>query len=164
MAANQGIIDILRCAAATFTVDVDVDDVAVTATQNFFITPGVGLYYFQPKDNFRILSAWICLPYCFCVSVPQFELVLEGRDSAPTTFTIPQVGSVKSNWIPVENTETELDLYVPFSVSPASLKYGIYGKVDTGRINMFNVPIGLDNDVLTIYAYLKVAHNLPLIA
>lgn len=160
---DQAVVDIVRCEAASFTVDLSGPiDVAVVGNAAAFFEP-TGLSFLQQNDNVILRSMWIVLPYCFCTSQPQFVLQVGGRDNALLQFDLRSFATDDRQFVPVENCETALDVFIPFSESPNGLPWEFFGLVDTGRISMQNVPAALDTEELTIYAYLKIAHNLPLI-
>lgn len=165
--ADQNYIEILRAEIATFDVDLTQTQVAAaSATLAPFQTAVGGNYNFAQADNFIIKSAWVCFPYCFSQGSGNIGLECFGYDGA-TQFDL-LLGTTNGIFIPTENVETELNQFIRWDISPNGLKWGIFGELSGGvplQISMLNVPSELDGvEGLPVWAYVKIFHNMPIIA
>jgi len=166
-------ITILGGICGTFTVDTSGPlEVAITPADAFLVgAVGAGLdTYFDQEDNFRLLSLWVVYPYCFCQgNTDVLRMQIRGRSKAVAhpliTFNMRAMPSNGWQFIPVENVETGLGTFVNYDNNPDTPPdpWGLYARV-TGYVSMVNAPDVLDQQELDVWAYAKVAHNIPMIS
>lgn len=158
-------------AVPSFTVNTAVTEVTANfnAVPNFFwgvfSTPS-GLNTFVPRDNVRVLSMALVLPFCFGLgsTVPRWGLVW--KDALTTTgYIVPEWSTDGQQWVPLANTEIETDAYLPHNpllgppYSGAQLAVGVMNLT----ISMLGVPAALNGTTQEIQIALKVLHNEDLI-
>jgi hypothetical protein len=114
----------------------------------------------QPQDHFNIKSVIVELPYQF-VAAGALTFAIQGVDFGSVGFSLPFGDGGGQTFIAVENTEYEIDAYIPFSLSPTGQVYK-YSSGIFGNISMVNVPAVLNAQVISISAILKVQHNFAL--
>lgn len=166
--AFQGYLDILRAQCGEFTVDNTVNEVLVNfiaPPDDVFLNTGM-TGYFLPNDNIRVRGIWVVLPYCFCISNGGINLSITIRNTAAAAFVLPQFGSYGYNYIPVENVETPVDVYVNANdvTDNGAELFRLEGSVLPNEvyISMVNVPDALNEEVLPVYAYARIEHNLQM--
>jgi len=160
-----------------FTVNLAAVDVllnVVPAMQPPFLRPSVKTSpYFQPADGIRLLSCGLWLPYHFAISVVPVKVMLFWRYAIG--IEVPLLGNFLDStlWVPMESYEYAIDKYAPFPMVPATTKAGLVAYLmdpnlgaadDRLRISMQGVPAPLDGTTQSIRFWVKVMHNLPLVA
>lgn len=153
-------------AVPTFTVNLAVNEVTANfnAVANFFwgvFSTPTGLNIFEARDNCRILSMSLVLPYCFGLgsTIPRWGLVW--KDAGTTAgYAVSEWASDGQQWHPAANVELPIDQYLPQNplldpAQPAQLCVGVMNLT----ISMIGVPAALDTLELPIQIALKVLHN-----
>lgn len=159
--------DILYARVASFTVNVGVLNVPITAVGgNFNVQHGLK-GWFVPKDHIVIESIAIAFPCCFSsvnVIANELEARLYFHDLGAVFYPITELnGGDGYMGIHCENQEIELDTRVeyPAAVVPPNM-CRLLGTF-TGKMCMVDVPPVFDTLEIFITAFLKVRHNLPLV-
>lgn len=160
-----------------FTVPNPISGLSVSSTVSIFDTfsNGTGLQKFQPKDNLRIQSVGVFLPFCFSTSKPRNTISLEWENTnTAATKKVDEISSDSATVnIPEVNRYVELNdsttpgggIFIPWAsgaswTDPAVIKLtGI--SVD---ISLVGVPDDFAGGTREGYVFMKVLHNLPLTA
>jgi hypothetical protein len=161
---------------ASFTVNNAVNYVDATrVTDKVLISGGVGgLPYFQQGDSLLVQTIGIIMPIQFCLWPPEnagekqgaVPILLQGQYSGGTKFDFTVFGS--SHFIfPMENYEVAINGY--FDASATTGKYKIIFDLPKSgsqkmRVSMVNVPAALNGLTFYIVPFIKVLHNLPMVA
>lgn len=161
----------------SFTVNTAVRNVTTNnaaAAWSWVFSNGVGYYKFSPRDNIRILSFWLVLPY-------HFVLANEGAGIAPLgggatlawtrygsvsgSAMIPEFGGVNSGiYAPEANTETALDVYVPWPGAAADAWTALrMSQTFQQVISMIGTPAALNGLVFYPTPFCKVLHTIDLL-
>lgn len=161
--------DVLRATFGQFVVDNTVASVAVTGlatpTLRRFLAPGGVARYLAPNDNCIVETIAVGLPFAFITANVTLSGAITGIDSAATTFNIGSISSGLGFWQHSENVEIDRKVYVPFTLSPAGLKWIFYvTPAASATVCCLNSPAILNGQTYDISAVLKMSHTLPLIA
>lgn len=158
----MAIVDIIGGVCGGFTVDLSVDEVPVVGAAGILQTVN-GNSVLQEADNCKLTAMWVVLPYCFGTGTIPQRIYIQGQETGGgPTFAIPEVGSDNAYHVPVENVETPIQVFIPWGVSPNTTTWEFQVMVSGGRISMFNVPAGLDQEEIDVYAFLRLEHNFQL--
>jgi len=165
---------ILGAVVGTVTVDTSGPlEVAIVATPGLLVgAVGGGLdTYFAQEDNFILESLWVVYPYCFCQgNSDALHVRIQGRSKPVahplTTFGLRVLPTNGWQYIPVENVETPIPTFTEYDNNPDTPPdpWGLYCTSITGYVSMVNAPDVLDTEVLDIWMFAKVSHNLAMIA
>ena len=177
------IIEILTAIPAespAFTVNVSalsVDMIKTTGgSPTCLLYNALGFKRFQANDNFRILSCGIVLPENFALAHAPIEATTGSslninfkikKATAAVYTAVREFGSQGSLNLPFVNYDQAIDVFVDVT----SLNYdfnlqgfmGYIGDIKP-RVSMINVPASLDGYVQTCILYVKILHNLVMIA
>ena len=163
------IVDVLSTNAnpQTVTVNTAALDVPVSAPGAFpvgLLSNGGGESKFQPKDNFRILSCGIVLPYQFGCSTNLPNVNFSWRDSTAAVGFLFVGSTIGSLYLPMEDFETALDVYQLYPVGAAGTYIQLVLTVNSiTRVSMINAPASLNGLSLPVIGFAKIEHNLPLV-
>lgn len=172
----EGIIDILQ---TTLTSDytfvgnnavTDVPLVVPAAAPNHKLFTQDGRSRFSNKDNFRILTFGIRIPYCFHLSDCDAAFAINWRDAGNTvTIGIKELSLNGSEWLPFGDTEIELGTFVHFPTDAQFLAAGIAPQamylrpiLADVRISTFDAPATLNLVTLHVKTFVKVLHTIVL--
>lgn len=155
MTFQEGKIHILGCQAATFTVDNTVNKVTPIFSLQNFVGPNAGLGNFQARENLILQSAWVCMPYCFSFADTQITLEMDWQDTGGNDGIIEPIGN-DGLFIPIENVETPLNIFIAWPNDLADLPTHFRGQVTGADVSMLNVPDSLNGLDMPIWAYIKV--------
>ena len=173
------IIDILTLAPAdspAFTADNTLFHTAISGIPpNTFFSNATGNTKMQAGDSFLILTAGIIFPEAFTLwkdpaagifDLPQIKLDLKG--SSGDIYKIPGLGYLDSFFVPMENYETSLDIFVNIDFvkhlgTPESFRFRFGGLLDT-EISTKLAPTVLNGKQFFLSPFIKIAHNLPMAA
>jgi len=160
----------------SFVVNTAVADVTLTAPVAVFPVlraandPAAGKFpYFQRRDNIRVLSVGLFLPYQFTVSTQCVHVDLSWEDVAGNLYPVfTDFANQSGLWVPWENYEMQVDRFAPFPTTAATkcrllgiLKDGASGPAnDRLRVSMLNVPAALNGTTQYARLFVKVAHTL----
>lgn len=155
-----------------FTVNTAVNEVLLNMTLGVkFLENPSTFCKFQDGDNITFLSAGFLLPYSFG---PSLNLDAAGDPILPWTqiqaekkvggAVVPLPGIPAASFLPFANYEYMLGVFSPVS----SMSYGevrlLYTFARPIGISMVNVPAALNTLVLPVIPWVKILHNLPLLA
>lgn len=158
-------------AVPTFVVNTAATEVVANfnGVPNFFwgvFSTPTGLNTFVPRDNVRILSMTLVLPFCFGLgsTVPYWGMVW--KDAGTTTgYVVPEWATDGQQYMPAANVEIPIDQYLPHNpllgppYQPGQLCVGIANF----SISMIGVPAALNGTTQDIQIAIKVLHNEDLI-
>ena len=167
------VIDILTLApldSPSFTVDTTKDYIHLDAV-NKRLRNSNGSDTLKSYDPFSILSAGFILPEMFTpwknAAANLFPLPIVGIniiDDNGALYLIDVIGNNgdPSNgtriFIPLENYEIALDVFVDVKRLKVTADYGIYSFLDLD-ISMKNIPAALNGKVLYASPFIKILHN-----
>lgn len=174
----QGIIDILQTTGTsdyTFVGNNLVTDTALTApaaAPNHKLFAQDGRFRFANKDNFRILSFGIRIPYCFHLSDCDAAFGITWRDAGNTvTIPIEELSLNGTIWLPF--ADTEIDLAGDFIHFPTDAQFATAGIIAQRlylrpllldvRISTFDAPDSLNGITFHVKTFVKVLHTIALI-
>jgi hypothetical protein len=122
------------------------------------------LYNLSPSDNFTVLSFGLILPYNFVPSTVNANLRLSySDDGGATLHNVNQFGASARCWLPFTNYESPCSYYVPFPAGVTN-KISLYLDVNSLRVSMLGVPAALGALNIPVSVFIKISHNLDLIA
>jgi len=159
--------------AETFTVNCAVDDVTVTTGKvGTLYAPDATRVRFQWNDKLIILSYGIALPYQFGYSqvgsgvtheIPYFRVRAQRR-TALTFWDIPN--GTNGEWaVPLADYELSLGVFVDTTDVADAAGFSLVASWQTApRVSMLGAPAALDTVELECPIFMKVQHNLSLLA
>jgi hypothetical protein len=144
--------------------------------QNVDPADGLGYRYFQAGDSIRILSAGVALPYGFSKGLTGFYLNFHAFDDTDVELGAQAPSLYQGDYcIPYENAEIAFDVFCPYPYVVLGRKFCLVARIlnstqdsssfTFGTVSMVGVPASIVNGtVLNAVPFVKVLHNLPLVA
>lgn len=137
---------------------------------------GLGYRYFQGGDNLRILSVGIELPYGFSKGPTGFYLNFHAFDDTNFELGFQTPVFYQGDYhIPYENSEIALDIFMPYPYVSLGRKFCLVARVlnsiqdpntfTFGTVSQVGAPASIVNGtVLNVVPFVKILHNLPMVA
>jgi len=133
---------------------------------------------FQNGDSFSLLSAGIILPEAFtfwkdpaalALALPVISLFCFGATTG-LGYTIDSLGKKQTFFIPMENYEIALDVFVDSRKQTQILaptvtlneNFSLKSALANVKISMQNIPAALNGKTFILVPFFKILHNFPL--